>query len=54
MRVGQPTSAQVAAAELLGGTVGANLQKGMFVFGVEGDLAWTNKSGRGADDFTTL
>ena len=37
---------------LLGGTVGANLQKGMFVFGVEGDLAWTNKSGRGADDFT--
>ena len=37
---------------LLGGTVGANLQRGMFVFGAEGDFAWTNKSGRGADNFT--
>lgn len=37
---------------LLGGTVGANLQRGMFVFGVEGDLASTDTSGRGTNDFT--
>ena len=39
---------------LLGGTVGASLQRGMFVFGVEGDLAWTDETGRGADNFTDV
>jgi outer membrane immunogenic protein len=37
---------------LIGGTVGANLQKGIFVFGLEGDFAWTDKSGKGSDGFT--
>jgi outer membrane immunogenic protein len=37
---------------LVGGTVGVNLQRGRFVFGVEGDLAWTDKSGYGRNGFT--
>jgi outer membrane immunogenic protein len=37
---------------LVGGTVGANLQRGMFVFGAEGDFASINKSSRGTDNFT--
>jgi outer membrane immunogenic protein len=32
---------------LVGGTIGANMQTGAFVFGVEGDIAWTNISGEG-------
>jgi outer membrane immunogenic protein len=30
---------------LVGGTVGANFQAGAFVFGIEGDIDWTNLSG---------
>lgn len=40
--------------ELFGGTIGANLQRGMFVFGVEGDMAWTDNSGRGTDNWTNV
>jgi outer membrane immunogenic protein len=32
---------------LVGGTIGANMQTGNFVFGVEGDIAWTNIAGEG-------
>jgi len=32
---------------MVGGTIGANLQSGAFVFGVEGDLAWSNIAGEG-------
>ena len=34
---------------LLGGTVGCNYQVGSWVFGVENDLSWTNKTGTGRD-----
>jgi outer membrane immunogenic protein len=33
------------SSSLFGGTVGCNLQRGNFVFGVENDLSWTNASG---------
>lgn len=32
---------------LVGGTIGANMQSGAFVFGVEADIAWSNISGDG-------
>lgn len=41
-------------AGLIGGTVGANLQRGIFVIGVEGDFAWTDNSGRGTDNWTNV
>ena len=34
---------------LAGGTVGCNYQVSTFVFGVENDFAWTNKSGSAPD-----
>jgi outer membrane immunogenic protein len=30
---------------LAGGTLGCNYQTGKFVFGIEGDISWTNKNG---------
>jgi outer membrane immunogenic protein len=43
---------------LIGGTVGCNLQSGIFVFGVENDMSWTNTVGSAYDvppfDPTTL
>lgn len=39
---------------LFGGTIGANYQIGMIVFGVEGDLAWTDTSGHGRNGFTQV
>ena len=39
---------------LFGGTVGANYQSGRFVFGLEGDLAWTDKSGHGRNSYTQV
>jgi outer membrane immunogenic protein len=37
-----------------GGTIGANIQAGSFVFGVEGDGAWTDPSGQGTFTGSTL
>jgi opacity protein-like surface antigen len=39
-RVGFPISGY-----LVGGTVGANYQTGAYIFGIEGDLDWTNLHG---------
>jgi outer membrane immunogenic protein len=37
------------SGSLIGGTVGCNIQRGNFVFGVENDLSWTNASGSAYD-----
>jgi outer membrane immunogenic protein len=42
---GNLTNSYSLSGGMAGGTVGCNYQSGQFVFGIEGDGSWTNKSG---------
>jgi outer membrane immunogenic protein len=42
---GNVTNSYSLSGGMAGGTVGCNYQSGQFVFGIEGDDSWTNKSG---------
>jgi outer membrane immunogenic protein len=47
--VGEPISSNDPSGVVLGGQVGCDYQTGSFVFGIQGDGAWTDASGTGND-----